>query len=313
MGFDDPPEEVIVTQNNNVNNKNNGKTWMGFDQTEGGDGTETGGNLWRDNQTGEITFVPINLTEAMTEADLTKLEESGITITEENVSQSLVPAGSFNTTISENGDNGTDNNRNTNPTGYGDMGDGWTSTGDRSDRNKGGDSGSLLGDDIIAEYMVKQSKPDKDIIDLVESGYVEPKSGGSGGSGGKTQTHIWHKPFKDPTNINLLYSDSEKGIHVNHGPDPIGYGVMPPNQHINPKKESIDFSSSDIYDITLGSSGRGSGNNDETISSDIYMDLGLSTIESDDKGDKRKYDIYGQLIGDKNKKNDNNQSSNPWY
>ena len=88
---------------------------------------------------------------------------------------------------------------------------------------------------------------------------------------------------------------------------------MPPNQHINPKKESIDFSSSDIYDITLGSSGRGSGNNDETISSDIYMDLGLSTIESDDKGDKRKYDIYGQLIGDKNKKNDNNQSSNPWY
>ena len=153
MGFDDPPEEVIVTQNNNVNNKNNGKTWMGFDQTEGGDGTETGGNLWRDNQTGEITFVPINLTEAMTEADLTKLEESGITITEENVSQSLVPAGSFNTTISENGDNGTDNNRNTNPTGYGDMGDGWTSTGDRSDRNKGGDSGSLLGDDIIAEYI----------------------------------------------------------------------------------------------------------------------------------------------------------------
>ena len=78
-------------------------------------------------------------------------------------------------------------------------------------------------------------------------------------------------------------------------------------------KESIDFSSSDIYDITLGSSGRGSGNNDETISSDIYMALGLSTIESDDKGDKRKYDIYGQLIGDKNKKNDNNQSSNPWY
>lgn len=37
MGFDDPPKEVIVPPNNNVNNKNNGKTWVGFDQTEGGE------------------------------------------------------------------------------------------------------------------------------------------------------------------------------------------------------------------------------------------------------------------------------------
>ena len=86
MGYDEPSEEIIVPPNK----------FMGFSQTESGQG----GILTKTN--GEITFEPINLKEAMTKTDLTKLEESGVTITAENVAQSLVPKGSFNTSTNNN-------------------------------------------------------------------------------------------------------------------------------------------------------------------------------------------------------------------